>query len=89
VQILSAADNYRKFASGADRDQGLDAARELLNDLQTVADTDVDRLQSFSPAYAFDRGRVQEELAYRKAIKAELDVLGDNIPRVDMIGRTR
>jgi hypothetical protein len=83
-QIASAADTYRKG-----RAQGLDASRELLFDLQTIADTDVERLQSFGAAYAFDRQRVHEELAYRKAIKAELDALNDNISRLDNIARSR
>jgi hypothetical protein len=89
AQIQAAADTYRKFSTGADQSQGLDATRELLSDLQAVADTNVDQLQSLNPAYAFDRQRVQEELAYRKAIKSELDGLSDNIPRLDLIARTR
>ena len=89
AQIAAAADTYRKFASGADRDQGLDASRELLFDLQAVAESDVDRLQSSNPAYAFDRQRVQEELAYRKAIKDELEALSDNIGHLNNIAGSR
>lgn len=90
ARIQAASDTYRKFATGADRNQTLDAARELLFDLLTVAQSNVDRLQSSSTlTYAFDRQRAQEELAYRKAIKAELDALGDNIPRLDTIARSR
>jgi hypothetical protein len=89
AQIKAAAATYKKSAVGADLGQGLDASRELLADLQMVADTDVDRLQTASSAYAFNRRRVQEELAYRKAIKAELSDLGDNIQRLNVIGLSR
>ena len=58
-------------------------------DLQAVAESDVDRLQSSNPAYAFDRQRVQEELAYRKAIKDELEALSDNIGHLNNIAGSR
>jgi hypothetical protein len=89
AKLVSASDTYKKFALGADRNQGLDAARELLFDLEAVADSDVDQLQASNGTYAFDRLRAQEELAYRKAIRSELDQLSDNIPRLDTIARAR
>jgi hypothetical protein len=89
AKLVSDADTYKKFASGADHNQSLDAARELLCDLQAVADTDVDRLKGLNSAYNFNRTHAQEELAYRKAIKDELDKFSDNIPKFDVIARSR
>jgi hypothetical protein len=89
AQLAAASDSYHKLANDADPDQSLDAARELLSDLQTVANADVDRLGSTNLAHAFDRRRAQEELAYRKALKAELDNLADNIPRLNAIAQSR
>ena len=89
VKIAAAEDSYKKQATDADRNQGLDAARELLSDLQAVADTDVDKLTAAKEAVAFDRRRAQEELAYRKALRDELDAFSDNISRLDTIARSR
>jgi hypothetical protein len=89
ARIQAAVDSYKKLAADADHEQTDDAARELVNDLQTVADSDMDQLQGMNFVYSYDRRRVQEELTYRKAIKAELDSLGDNLNRVNMLGQTR
>ncbi len=93
AQIVAASDTFRKQA---DTDQGeptddqtMDAGRELLDDLQTIARTDVDQLQAMSPAYGINRRRVEEELTYRKAIQTELSSFGDNITRLCAIAQTR
>ena len=70
-------------------DQRLEAAKELLFDLEGVADTDVSTLQEMNKLYAFDQIWAQEELAYRKALKKELDDLSNNIVRLDNIARSR
>jgi len=88
-KIHDAVDTYRRFSGGADQNQRLDATRELLLDLIGVADTDVDTLQAWNSPYAYNRAWAQEELAYRKAIRKELDTLTDNIARLDIIARTR
>jgi hypothetical protein len=90
AKIHAADDTYRKIGDDADRSERLDAARELLFDLQAVADTDKDTLQGMATnLYAFNRTWAQEELAYRTAIKKELDDLGSNIVRLDNIARYR
>ena len=89
VQLQAASDNFRKQAIGADSDQALDATRELLDDLQSVAKIGVDQLQAMNPTYAINRRRVQEELAYRQALQDELNAFGDNIQHLDSIAQTR
>lgn len=89
LKLREANDTYQQTASGADQDQRLDAARELLFDLESVADTDMDTLQAMNNLYAFDQVWAQEELAYRKALKKELDDLSNNIVRLDNIARLR
>jgi hypothetical protein len=86
-QITAAANTYRKSMGDSDSPPSLDAARELLFDLQAVADAKVDQLENSTPAYAYDLRRMREELAYRKAIKKELEALSDDIPRLDSIAQ--
>lgn len=93
-QIVSASDNFRKQANPtepgeAPDGQTADAARELLDDLQTIAKTNVDQLQSMTPRYAINLRRLHEELAYRAAIQAELSTFGDNIARLSYIAQNR
>ena len=85
-KIRQANETYHQFASDGDQNQRLDATRELLFDLQGIADTGVSTLQSMS-LYAYDQTWAKEELAYRKALRAELDDLGNNIHRLDNIAR--
>ena len=89
VKLRAAQDAYRQFASGADREQRIEAARELLFDLENVADVGVNNLQDMNHLYVFDQNWAQEELAYRKALKSELDYFSDNIGRLDDIARQR
>jgi len=89
VKLRKATDTYKQLANEADRNQRLDADRELLFDLEDVADTGMSTLQGMNNLYAFDRIWAQEEMAYRKALKQELDDLSNNIVRLDNIARSR
>jgi hypothetical protein len=89
AQLSAAADSYHRLANDADPDQSLDAARELLSDMQTIANSNVDRLAAMNLTYAYDRRRAEEELAYRKEIKSQLDDLGDNIALLNVIAQSR
>ena len=89
IKLHKDQDTYRQEATGADENQRLDAARELLSDLQSFAGTDLDTLQGMTGLYAYDQGWAREEIAYRLALKKELDDLGNNINRFDAIARSR
>jgi hypothetical protein len=89
LKLREANDTYKQLANGADQDQRIEAAKELLFDLEGVADTDVNTLQAMNNLYAFNRIWAQEEMAYRKALKKELDDLSNNIVRLDNIARSR
>jgi hypothetical protein len=75
-------------SGGSSPNQVLDAAKELLFDLQGVADGGVTTLQGQN-LYAFDQNWARKELAYRKALKSELDDLGNNLPRLEDIAWSR
>ena len=87
-KLHAAQDTYRQLASGADQNQRLEAAQELLFDLEGFADTNVSALQEMNLLYAYDQSWAQEELAYRKALKKQLDDLSNSIVRLDNIARS-
>lgn len=86
--IMKATDRYQQSSSGADIAQRLEALRGLLFDLQSVADSNVDQIQNMNNFYSFDQEQAKEELAYRKALKAELDSIGNNVDRLGSLPRT-
>jgi hypothetical protein len=77
--IREDVDNFRQLTGDADGSQKLDAQRELLMDLETIADSDMDSVQNPANFYSFDQIRTKEEIAYRKALKTELDSIGNKI----------
>ncbi len=89
AKLNSSFETYRHFANDADNSQRMEAAHELLFDLYGVADTDVATLQGMTNLYAYDQNRAKEELAYRAAIRKELDFLGDNLRKLDILARSR
>jgi hypothetical protein len=89
IKIREANDTYKQFANGADESQRHSAAKELLFDLEGIADTGTSTLQEMGNLYSFDRVWAQEEMAYRKALKQELDDLSNNLVRLENIARSR
>jgi hypothetical protein len=87
-QLRKSQDAYRQFGFGADRSQMNEAARELLADLETFADTDIATLQDTSGFYVFDQASAREELAYRQALKKQLDNLANNLGLINVIAHS-
>jgi hypothetical protein len=94
ARIVAAHETFRRQATETDSndavsDQTIDATRELLDDLQTIAQSNVDQLQAMTPLYSINRRRVKEELAYRHSLQVELNGFGDDISRLSKIARSR
>ena len=87
-KLHKANDSYKQIANGGDKDERIEAARELSFDLIDIANTGVSTLQA-PGFYAFNELRAQEELAYRLAIKKEIDDLSSNINHLDNIAHMR
>jgi hypothetical protein len=87
-KIMRAEQNYQGTASGGDTAQHLEALHSLLFDLQGIADTNITQIQSMNNFYPFDRDRAREEMAYRKALKGELESFGAHIERLSHMPRT-
>ena len=78
-RILKAIDTYNKNFDGDGR---LAAGKAMVFDLQGIADKNMDQIQVPENFYSFDQALAANELAYRKALKKELDAIGDNLDRL-------
>ena len=78
-KIQAAYANYHKLTVDADSSQKLDAGRELVMDLEGIADADMDAIQNPSNFYSFDQRRASQEIKYRKALRAEIETAGGKI----------
>jgi S1-C subfamily serine protease len=81
-KICKAQDTFTAAINGADADQRLDAAREWLFALNSIADQNMESIQDPNNFYQFDRQRAQQEVVYRTALKEELDSFGDDLSRI-------
>lgn len=90
-KLRQAVDNYKQIANSGvpDQEQRNSAARVLFSDLENIVDIGMTTLTDASSFYSFDQIRAKEEIAYRQAIKKELDGLGGNIAQLDSLARTR
>ncbi len=87
-KIMKANDTYVQEASGSDTAGKIDALRDLLFSLQSIASADVDQIQNPDNFYSFDKDRAAEELDYRKALQKELDGIGNDVTRLGGLPRT-
>lgn len=78
-KIVTAHDNFHNLTTDTDSSQKLDAVRELVMDLEGVADTDMAAIQSPGNFYSFDELRAAEEIKYRKALRAEIETIGGKL----------
>ncbi len=84
-KIKSANDNFVQDTVGGNPDQRTSSLHSLLFELGVVSDDDMDQIQQPSNFYSYQRSLAQDEIAYRKAIKGEIDQLGSDISRFDTI----
>jgi hypothetical protein len=78
-KIQAAQQNFHQLSTDVDQSEKLNAIRELVMQLQGVADDDMTTIQNTGAFYAFDQIRAREEIQYRTAIRGELDKFGDKI----------
>jgi len=88
-KIVKANNDFADQTGGdADISQKMDAVREWQSDMNDIADTDMDAIQNPNNFYTFDQQRANDEIAYRKAIKAELATMGNNFNRISGMARS-
>jgi hypothetical protein len=87
-KIVKANSGYFEQANGADAGEQVDASRIMWADISDIANTDMDAIQSPDNFYSFERQRAKDEVAYRKALKAELDEINNDVRRLGSLPRS-
>jgi Trypsin-like peptidase domain len=88
AKIVKADDSYFDQASGdADASQKMDADRVVWAEISDIAGIDMDAIQNPNNFYSFDRQRAKDEIAYRKALKKELNEISDSVSRLGSLAR--
>jgi hypothetical protein len=85
--IVKANTNYFSQANGSDASTQLDALRQWLSSMYDVVNVNLDAIQDPKNFYSFDQEQARNEIAYRKALKAELDVRSDNLSQLASLPR--
>lgn len=85
-KIKTANEQVAEMANGGDSSQRMEAARNLVFSLDSVADTDMDQMQPGN-FYAYDQQRVRDEISYRKSLKKEIDNMGSDVSRLGGLAR--
>ena len=87
-KIMKANSEFFSQATGADIAQQLDADKIMWSEFNDIANTDMDTIQNSNNFYSFDQQRAKDEIAYRKAIIAELNQVSDNVSRLGSLPRS-
>jgi len=88
-KIVAANDNFLQQVGGnSTASARLDALKQLVFDLNTVAGQDMASMQNMNNFYSFDQQRAKDELAYRKALQTEIDDFSNDVSRVSSLPRS-
>jgi S1-C subfamily serine protease len=87
-KIMKADHDYSDQATGSDTAQHIQLLRSLLFDLQGITDSDMDQIKDKTNFYSFDQERAEGEYEYRKALRDELDAIGNNVDRLGSLPRS-
>ncbi len=80
-KISAAHDTFVKKYSDAGNSQRAQSLKELLFELNGIADVDMKVIQGGDNFYAFEQLRANDEITSRMAIKKELDSLGNDMDK--------
>jgi hypothetical protein len=88
-KIMKANGSCLEQSSGdADASQKMDAKRIMWAEMSDIAGIDMETIQNLNSFYSFDQLRARDEIAYRKALKTELDQINNNVSREGALPRT-
>jgi hypothetical protein len=87
-KIKSANDSFVQDTVGGSTEQRTQSLQALLFELGVVADIDMDQVQVPQNFYGYERMLAQDEIAYRKELKNEIDQYGSNTGRFDGVARS-
>jgi len=86
-KVVKANDDYLSNSAGVDNSQQQEALRQWLGDMYDLANSDMEPIQNADSFYSFDRQRARDEIAYRKALKTELDSRSDDLTQLATVPR--
>jgi hypothetical protein len=66
----------------------MDADRVMWAEFNDMAEADMAAMQNPGNFYSFDQQRAADEVAYRKAIRAELADINNNVSRLGSLPRS-
>jgi hypothetical protein len=78
-RLKSLMEDYHQRTTDVDKSEQMDVGREVVSDLQDMANTDMDVIQRADNFYSFDLTLAKREIEYRSALKKELDNMGDHL----------
>jgi hypothetical protein len=84
-KIKSANDTFLQDTVGGNPEQRISSLHSLLFELGVVSDVNMDPIQQPSNFYSYQRSLARNEIAYRKALKGEIDQFGGDMSRFDTI----
>jgi hypothetical protein len=84
-KMKSANDTFVQGTAGGDPNERTEALHALLFELGVVADTDFDQIQRPGNFSAFELLRAKDEIAYRQALKAQLDAYGSDVSHFNSV----
>lgn len=84
-KLKSANASFLQNAAGGDPSQRASALHQLLFELGVAADQDMDQIGQPGNFYSYEQKRANEEIAYRQALKAQIDSYGDNVSRFNSV----
>jgi S1-C subfamily serine protease len=86
-KIMKANSDFFDQAAGSDSSQRMDATRVMWSEFNDIANLDMDAIQNPNNFYSFDRQRAKEAIAYRKALRVELNQISDNVSKLGSMPR--
>jgi S1-C subfamily serine protease len=87
-KIMAAHHSFRQQLAGADTAGQIDALRQLGFGLDSIADKNMEAIRNMDNFYTFDQQRARDELAYRKALKTEIQEFSNDVTRIGSLPRT-
>ncbi len=86
-KLTAANAKFKEETPDGNAGQRTESLHALLFELGVICDTDLDEMQRPANFYGYERSLAQEEVAYRQALKAEIDQFTNDTSRFDPIVR--
>jgi hypothetical protein len=78
-KIVRIRDSVHSMAADADQSQNLEAWRQLVMDLEDLADKDKEAINNPANFYSFNETCAQQEIKYRNALRDEIERVGNKV----------